>query len=100
RQAFPRRTETERRLQDSVRLRAEWSGERRCATGGFFNSGAAWQMSQVRRPHLRIRNELCLRKFSWYEQNVRLSIGQSHLATFDRSRTGEQTAHNRQDRFA
>src|SRR2546430_12163142 len=42
RQTFPCPAETQRRLQSRIRFRLKRTGERRCASGGFFESGAAW----------------------------------------------------------
>src|SRR5438552_1864846 len=57
-------------------------------------------MPEVRWARLRVRNELRLRKFSRSEQNVRLSIGQSHLATTGGSRADKEIADHWEDRFA
>src|SRR5439155_24017395 len=100
RQTVPCSAETQRRLQGRIQFRIKRTGERRCASGGFLESGAAWQMSQVRLSRVRARNELHLREFGRLGKEMRLSIGQSHLAASDRSRSNEETARNWQDRSA
>src|SRR5216117_3007268 len=62
RQTVSCRAQTQRRVQSRVRFRTERSGERRRT--GFFEPGAAWGMSKVRRARVRIWNELPLREFS------------------------------------
>src|SRR5438094_7196829 len=72
RQTFPRPAQAKRRVQGRVRLRAQRSGKSRRSgtTGGFFRTRTAWQMPKMRRACVRVRNELCLRKFSRSKQNV------------------------------
>ncbi len=81
-----------------VRLRASL-GRRRRSTG-LQQPGAARQVPEVRRAHLRARRDLCVRERRWRQAQLRLPLRARDPAAAGRARADEEAARHRPHRSA